>query len=90
MTLGADSTSHRRVDCCNISSLCLATTSYCQIARQHCKMNLDKQHEMELVRMLIFTMLSNSFNFLHFNEEEPFLCELKLDSENCVSGDRYI
>ena len=53
-------------------------------------MNLDKQHEMELVRMLIFTMLSSSFNFLHFNEEEPFLCELKLDSENCVSGDRYI
>lgn len=55
-----------------------------------CKMNLDKQHEIEFVRVLIFTVLSNSFNFLHFSEEEPSLCELKQDSENSLSGDRYI
>lgn len=55
-----------------------------------CKMNLDKQHETKFVKMLIFTVLSNSFNFLHCNEGEPFLCELKQDSENSFSGDRYI
>lgn len=53
-------------------------------------MNLDKQHEIEFVRKLIFTVLSNSFNFLHFNEEEPFLCELKQNNENTLPGDRYM
>lgn len=86
LTPGVDSSSHHRVDGCNKPSLSLATISHLQTAR-FWKMNLDKQHGIEFV---IFTVFLNSFNFLHFSEEEHFLCELQQGSANPLSVIRYI